>query len=268
MIAAAESVGHAADRLDGQACILAERLNQLLGVRRGAGADHGQFVLVVEPADHVEVDHHHGRGERIERMLDVMPRAQQPAFLARERDEHHAAGQGVAPRRQPPGDFQHHGRPRCIVVGAVVDVAREERQRARQQSAAPQVVVMPADHDRLVRVRARSFEHSDDVLRHGRRPLDRDPRRGSDVLQYAGARLEVGIDLLLQLGERRLVGGFEDRVRVFARDVDERQVGKNVRPRVPEGQQRVLLVAQAREVVDQQNQLRAVLERVDGLVPQ
>ena len=131
---------------------------------RRAGADHGQLILVVEPADHVAVEHHDGLGQREERMLDVVLRAEQPALLARERHEDDPARRRVAAGAQPPGQLQHHRRPRRVVIGAVVDVVREESQRARHQSAVAQVVVVAADDDGLVGVRPGALQNADDVL--------------------------------------------------------------------------------------------------------
>ena len=93
-------------------------------------------------------------------------------------------GRGSRRVGQPPGHLQHHRRPRGVVVGAVVDVAREERERARAAAAAAQVVVVAADDDRLVGLRARALR--------GRRPrswssiawpLDRRPAPRASSLQ-------------------------------------------------------------------------------------
>ena len=64
LVAAAEAVGHAAIFLIVKPGRLAQGVDQRVEPGRRAGAEHGQLVLVVEPADHVEVDHHHRRGER------------------------------------------------------------------------------------------------------------------------------------------------------------------------------------------------------------
>ena len=106
----------------------------------------------------------------------------------------------------------HHRGPGGVVVGAVVDVAGEEGQRARHQSAPAQVVVMAADDDGLLGQRAGALEHADHVLGLDRRPIDRQLRGQQDALQKPRTRLQVAVDLLLQLGQARLARGSEDLV--------------------------------------------------------
>ena len=59
----------------------------------------------------------------IERVLDVVPRAEQAALLAREGDEDDAAGERVGPPGEPAGHLHDQRRARGVVVGPVVDVA-------------------------------------------------------------------------------------------------------------------------------------------------
>ncbi len=75
-------------------------------------------------------------------------------------------GSGRAPAAR---QFEHHGGSRGVVVGPVVDLVREHRQRSGHEPAVPQVVVMPADHDRLIGMGTGPFQHPDDVLGVDRR---------------------------------------------------------------------------------------------------
>ena len=105
--------------------------------------------------------------------LDVVRRAQQPAFLAGKRHEHERARKALALRGRLPRDLDDRRRARGVVVGAVVDFAGALG-RHRQVAAAAHVVVVRADDDGLLR-RApdRCPGSTPTTLRTVRRFLDR-----------------------------------------------------------------------------------------------
>ena len=68
VVGAAEPVGHPLDLLDLEAGGRAQGVDDILDPGRAPGADDRQLALVVEPANHVEVDHHDRLVERDQRI--------------------------------------------------------------------------------------------------------------------------------------------------------------------------------------------------------
>ena len=79
--------------------------------------------------------------------------------------KHDPPRQLLAAGGQLAGDFEQRGRARGVVVGAVVNFVRAGSGRA--VAAEAQMVVMGADDDRFVGVRAVAFEHGDHVFDFG-----------------------------------------------------------------------------------------------------
>ena len=101
VVAAAETVGQAGDLLDREPRALAQRVDQRCRSRAWCPVPImvSSFLSLSRPTMSkliiITVE-----ASGIERMLDVVLRAEQPPLLAREGDEDDAAGQGVA--RGPP----------------------------------------------------------------------------------------------------------------------------------------------------------------------
>ena len=100
-----------------------------------------------EPPNHIEIDHGEGAGERINRLLHVMSRAQQPQLFAAEGNEHHRPGR----RRggQPCCYLDERGYSRGIIVGAVVNPAGAVGIQAAEPTES-QMIVVSAENDRLI----------------------------------------------------------------------------------------------------------------------
>ena len=186
LIAWPESVGNLLDR---EPFRLAKRIDQRVEPWACASAVNGQLVLLVEPADHVEVDHDDGVLEREERVIDVMLRAEQAFFLAGEGRENDSARQGVASPGEPSGHFHHHGSSRRVIIRAVVDIGRRFIERAGHPPAMPEVVIMRANDDRFIRERAFAFENADHITRIDRLAADLVFRRDRPILEFHGSGL-------------------------------------------------------------------------------
>ena len=133
-----------ADRLQVE---VERRVDLLHEIRPDAAAAkrlHGQLVVAHAP-DHIEVPVGRDLVHRHRRALDEIGRAQQPDLLARPERQDHAThpilrGQ-LGARRE---DGRHTG---CVVVGAVVDVARLVGRGQRALIAPAKMVVVGAQHD-------------------------------------------------------------------------------------------------------------------------
>ena len=207
--------------------------------------------------------------EREQGVRDIVLRAEQPALLARERDEDDPAGQGVAAGTQPACQLEHHRGPRRVVVGPVVDVAREDCQRPGHQSPVAQVVVVAADHDRLVGVRPGPFQNADHVL--GLDPL----AARSSILAVEAQPLssrERGFRSSSICFSRSAERGLAGRVPAACRRTrgSASRTGGSSSTSIPTGRklQATASFSPSRpgQVVDQQDRGRAVLERVGRLV--
>src|SRR5262245_21442841 len=119
-------------------------LDQLSEFRRRADAADRQLVLL-SPPDHIQVDHRHCVGERRGRIVDISLRPYQPGFFGAERYEDEAAAKLAALAAEDAREFEQAGRPRSVVVRAVMNVRRIRRQAAL--AAVPEMVVMRPDDD-------------------------------------------------------------------------------------------------------------------------
>ena len=128
------------------------------------------------------------------------------------------------------------------------------------------MVVMAADHDGLVGMRADPFQNADHVLGLDPVPLDRDLLAQGPALELAGTRLQILVDLFLDPRERRRARGDQQLVGEIAAQHHEREVGIRLGAAGAEREQLVFLVSQAGQVVDQQDRDRTVLEGVGRLV--
>ena len=80
------------------------------------------------PADHVGRDEQRDPVERDGRMLDEVARAEEADLLEVEADEHDAPLAAVrGASTSEPGDLEHHGDARGVVVGARVERLRRGR---------------------------------------------------------------------------------------------------------------------------------------------
>ena len=242
-------------------------VQQLAEARAGAHAVDRQGVLA-EPADHVEVDHGGGLAHGHDGIVHVVAAAPKTPFLAREENEDHRAVQLLRPLGQGPGDLQHHGLARGVVVGPVINRPALGRQRAIGTVA--QVIVMGAQHDRLVGQRAFAGQNGGNILHFAvdmpHVGLALDP----PALQLAAGRLERMVDLVFDRAEFRFVQIAENAVDHRPATRDHRQVG------VGEGgagdverQQRVIFAAAAADlglIAAKDCRGRVVLAGVRGLV--
>ncbi len=118
--------------------------------------------LVPQPAHHVQVDHRQQPAQRIDRVLHVVRRAQQPQLLAAERDEEHGARRGLP--GEAAGQLDQHGGARGVVVGTVVHLAAAVRVERAEAPQTQVVVVGPDDHGLVPEHRVVAGEEPDDVL--------------------------------------------------------------------------------------------------------
>ncbi len=87
-------------------------------------------------------------------------------------------GSGSGRRASRRASSMHHRRPRGVVVGPVVDVARRgTRASPSDMPAAAEVVVVGPHDDRLVGQRPGPFEHADHVPGRDRLAFDLDSGR-------------------------------------------------------------------------------------------
>ena len=87
-----------------------------------------------------------------------------------------------------------------VVVGSVMDFVRAGHERA--QSAAAQVIVVGADDDDFVLLRAFAFEHADDVFHLRGRAVDGGDAFGLPADERGAVRLHVLVDGRFELGDR------------------------------------------------------------------
>ena len=149
-----------------------------------------------------------------------------------------------------------------------MDITGEEGQRAGHHPSPAQVIVVAADDDRLMGQRARAFEHADHILGVDRRPVDRDLGGKQDAFQQPRPRLQVVVDLFLQVSQARFARGRENLVGILAGKHDEGEIADHIRTAGTQAQNPVRITPQTGEVVDQQHDRRAVLKCVGGLVPE
>ena len=200
-------------------------LEDLRPRRRGAGGLDGQLV-VLHAADHVEVQIGGDLIDRHRRLGGKRRRAEQPELFARPEVEQH-----VAPARlfgQRLADRQHRRRSRRVVVGAGVDPARLflARERAAAVAVAEMIVVRPERDPRLLhaRRRRRGRQVGDDVVPGLLLALDRclDVRGDAGQVESRDVRVS-GIERLLRVLERLVLGAREQRLRRLAGDADPRR---------------------------------------------
>ena len=121
--------------------------------------------LIANPPDHVQIHHRDDFIQRDRRMLDEIFGPDQSLFLGSEADEENRPRRRRAVR-QARRQFQYAGGPRSVVVRAVIDAARRTEHVAQHPQA--QVIVMSADHDKLIGVRPGARKNGGDVLQVSR----------------------------------------------------------------------------------------------------
>ena len=165
---------------------------------RRPGAEDRQLVIA-EPADHVKVQHGHRIRHREQRVFDVILAAHQPFLLAAETDEDQPSSRLLAACCQPPRQLQNGRRAGGVVVRPVVDFAAVRL--ARAELAAADVVVMRAEHDRLLRQRPLALQHADDVRRLRQRPLEGRLHVHRPAGQGLRNRPKLAVNLLFRLDD-------------------------------------------------------------------
>ena len=137
----------------------------------------------VEPAlpqasHHVEIEHERGPVQGPRRAAGVVSRSEEPQLLAGEGREHQSARRATSVA-EAAGQGENRRRSRGVIVRSVVDRLIRGRM-LRALPAAPEMIVMRPDHDRLRReARIGAGEDPDDV---GGRPI-----RGGERLEMAAA---------------------------------------------------------------------------------
>ena len=210
----------------------------------------------------VEVEH----GDRVlqgeQRVLGVVQRTEQAAFLAGEGDEHNPATLAVLVGAKATGEFEQAGGAGTVVVGAVVDLGVAGV--AGADFAATQVIVVGADHDGLVRLRAVALQHADHVL--DVEFLDRDARLGlgRPTGDLKALRLAVLQDRFFDVLEF-FARGLQEFVHHLPANLVRRQGrGRTGVPGVLEAHQAVFLAGHF-QVVDEQHTGRLALGRLGRL---
>ena len=115
----------------------------------GAHSANPQLWLgVLEPANHIEIDHRHGALQRKQGVLvAVVLGAEQAAFLAAEQDENEPAALAVLHGGEAACQLQDGGGARTVVVGAVMDFLFGLVLRQAALAAEAQMIVMGTQDD-------------------------------------------------------------------------------------------------------------------------
>src|SRR5258708_17500887 len=92
-----------------KAVFLPKAVYQRVELGRRAGAVYDQ-LLVLQPTDHVHVEHGDGRVERKLWIAHIASAADQPPFFPRERQKHDPPPQLLRASGQLPRHFHEHGR--------------------------------------------------------------------------------------------------------------------------------------------------------------
>ena len=129
----------------------------------------------------------------------------------------------LRPLGQGPGDLQHDGHARGVVVGPVIDRPALGRQRAMGTVA--QVIVMGAQHDRLVGQRPFAGQDGGDILHFAVDVPHVGLALNPPALEFAAGRLERAVDLVFDLAQLRFVQIAENAVDHRPATIDHRQVG-------------------------------------------
>ncbi len=196
-------------------------------------------------------------------MPDEVSGASQTALLAREEGEENGASVGDIRQRiaQQLGGVHHPRVAGGIVVRARVDGVHVRLHRAL--TAVPEVIVVCAEHDDLVRQRAAAREDGGDVLAVIELRFHigdtTDVRR-----QHARARLQIGVDILLKLGQID-PGILQPALRNRRLHLDYRNPGRTLRPVVHERRNLVLPFVLNRPG-GEDHRHRAALARLQDLV--
>ena len=138
---------------------LARSLVKVGGGSVAADEDH----VVSHSADHVEVEHRDDLVERNGWMGAEIHAAEQAALFAGESDEDDRAILSGPMGESSCGEFQHRDGARAVVIGAVVDLVRVGREAS--DLAAAEMIVVGADDDELIFMRAFAGEIGDDVVK-------------------------------------------------------------------------------------------------------
>src|SRR5215207_1343842 len=133
-------------RLEIEARIPVERVEQRRKLLGGARTVHDQ-PAISEPPHHVEVHHCKGAGQWIDRLLHVVRRTEEAQLLSTERDENDGSCRWGG--SQSCGHLDQCSGAGSIVVSPVVHLAGTIGIEAAK-TAESQVIVMRAQHDRLV----------------------------------------------------------------------------------------------------------------------
>ena len=123
-----------------------QSLDHIFPLARRAHASDRKLV-VVQPSDHVEIDHRHGLLQRERRVIDVEIRAEEALFLAGEGDEDKRAFV-LFLRSEMARHFDDRRRAGGVVVGPVMDLGRVCGKAAR--AAVAEMVVVRTDDDGFV----------------------------------------------------------------------------------------------------------------------
>ena len=155
----------------------------------------------------------------------------QPAFFAGESHEHNPAARLLAGGDQPLGRFHQRGGAGGVVVGPVMDFLGPGSERA--WSAEADVVVVGADHDRLVGERALPSSTPIDVFHLGLLLIDRRFRLRLPAGEFLALRREGLVDLRFdrQPGLCRWPVSARDRSPSAGRTTPAFSCGRSLRPR-------------------------------------
>ena len=125
----------------------AEGIDQAVPARGSAGAGDVDLVLI-DPPDHIHVDHQDGVFQRDRGIFAIMGGAEQSDLFPAETGEDHRAGQGGF--GDIGSDAHHRGGAGGVVVGAVMDHRLVTTVAGAAQVAPAEVIIVGTHHNILI----------------------------------------------------------------------------------------------------------------------
>ena len=91
--------------------------------RRACSHSSDENLFVLDPANHIHIDHGHGFVERQRRVFHPLGRTEQTKFFSRKRSEENSALELALAWREQARQFHHAGGAGSIVVRARMNLA-------------------------------------------------------------------------------------------------------------------------------------------------